>query len=336
MRRRPHGRAPCAQSRDARARAPSSWRRTARSARSANGRATTLGVTRCTRTTRRCSPIRTSTPCSSSRRRRSTPAQIIARARGRQARVLREADVAGARRVPARRGGGREASAAQGDDRLRAPLRPRATATRMRAGRIGRRSASRSWCKSQTDRQARPVRLLREVRAEERRHLPRHERARHRHRALVPAVRPKPVRVFATGTVAVHEGLKRVRRPRQRRRDDRVRGRASMACCRRRARWRTATRRRPRSPAPTGRLTIGAGARLNARRHRRRARHPPRVHADVLRALRGRIRRRAQRVRRRRALRRAVAAVAARRDRGDAHRARDPAVAASRERSVDL
>ena len=49
--------------------------------------------------------------------------QIVDALARRQARVLGKAAVARPRRMPARRGGGREASGPQGDDRLRAALR---------------------------------------------------------------------------------------------------------------------------------------------------------------------------------------------------------------------
>ena len=83
----------------------------------------------------------------------------------------------------ARRGRGRAASAPQGDDRLRAPLRSelsRRATTKIAAGAIGRPFLVRS----QTCRQERSRRLLRAVRADVRRHLPRLQRARHRPRAL--------------------------------------------------------------------------------------------------------------------------------------------------------
>ena len=163
---------------------------------------------RSTPTTRSCSPIR-------ERRRglprhaddRCMPTQIIAALEGRQARVQREAAVAGPRRLPARRGEARAAPEAEGDDRLRAPLRRELPGRARRASQSGAIGApvprALADAATRTTRPASSCKFAPTVR----RHLPRHERARHRHARAGSSASPKPVRVFATGTVAVHEGL---------------------------------------------------------------------------------------------------------------------------------
>ena len=167
--------------------------------------------------------------------------QIVGGARGRQARVLGEAARAQPRRLPARRGGRGEASAPDRDDRLRAPVRSQLSRrVRQDQGRRDRPPVPRALA---DHRQERRQRLLRALRGGVRRHPARHERPRHRHRALAARRRSGAKRVFATGTIAVHEGLARSRRRRQRRRDDRVRRRRRSRRSTRRGRWRTATRR---------------------------------------------------------------------------------------------
>jgi myo-inositol 2-dehydrogenase/D-chiro-inositol 1-dehydrogenase len=123
----------------------------------------------------------------------------------RQARVLREAFVDGARRVPRRRGGGREASAPQSDDRLRAPLRCElpGRAREHRVGRIGRPFLVRSQTTDQNDPSGFFVKFaptsggifvdmsVHDIDIA---------------RWLLGS--PKARRVFSLGTVAVHEGLR--------------------------------------------------------------------------------------------------------------------------------
>ena len=144
------------------------------------------------------------------------------RAAGRQARVLRKAAVDGARGVPRGRSGSREASASQGDDRLRAPLRRElpGRAEEHRGGR-DRPAVPRALA---NDRPERSVGLLRQVRADLGRHLRRHERARHRHRALAPGLAQGLARVLARHRRRPR-GPARLRRRRQRRCDVRVRRR---------------------------------------------------------------------------------------------------------------
>ncbi len=150
------------------------------------------------------------------------PAQIIAALQGRQARVLREAAVAGARRVPGGRGRSGEASRAQGDDRLRAPLR-RELPGRAEAASPRAPSAGRSWCaRRPATRTIRPASSC--VRADVRRHLRRHERARHRPRALAAGLAQGAARVLGRHRRRAR-GPARLRRRRQRRRDLRVRRR---------------------------------------------------------------------------------------------------------------
>ncbi len=134
-------------------------------------------------------------------------------------------------------------------------------------------------------------------------------------------------RVFATGTIAVHAGLREandvdnavatIEFDRRRDRDDlRVAddGPRPRNADRDRRHRRQAHRRAESAP--------------ESRRDRRRARRAQRVHADVLRALRRGVPQRGAGIRRRRPRGQGPAADAARRDRSDAHRHRGDRVAA--------
>ena len=113
--------------------------------------------------------------------------QIIGGARGGQARVLGKAARAQSGRLPARRGGRGEASAAEGDDRLRAPVRSQLSRrARQDQGRRDRPAVPRALADRRPERRQR---LLRALRGRLRRHPARHERPRHRHRALAARAR---------------------------------------------------------------------------------------------------------------------------------------------------
>ena len=217
---------------------------------SSRGRSASSASTRCTPTTPRCSRSRTSTPCSSSRRPRCIAQQIIdALHAGKHVFCEKplSLDLDECLRVEAEAA---KHPAAQGDDRLRAPLRrelPRRARQSIAAGAIGRPFLVRSQTLDKHDPSGFFVRFA----PTSRRHLPRHERARHRLRALAARDRPSRCACSATGTVAVHEGLRSVRRRRQRRRDLRVRRRPDGVLLRVAHDGARATRRRPRSSAPT-------------------------------------------------------------------------------------
>ena len=255
--------------------------------------------------------------------------QIIDGAARRQARVLRKAAVARCSTNAARV----EAEAAkhprsQGDDRLRAPLRRELPGRARRASRRAR-SAARSWCARRRCDKNDPSRLLRAFAPTSRRHLRRHERARHRRRALAAG------RAEAEARVRDRHG-RRARRPARSAATSTTAWRicefadgAHGAASTRRARWRTATRRTTEIIGTDGRLTVGRECRA-----RTTSRSPTRTASarectpTFYERFADAFLREAHPFRRLRARRPCAGADAARRHRGDAHRHRAAHVAA--------
>src|SRR5207244_3655066 len=227
---------------------------------------------------------------------------------------------------------GGAASTAQGDDRLRPPLRLELQ-RRIRQDplRPDRHALPSALAESRPER---PFRLFHALRAEQRRNLSRLQRARHRPRALVPRSAEAAPRI-RRGHDRDPRGLAGVWRRRQRRRHLRIRGwqaRLFLRFAHDGARPRKLDRDlRHQRPARDRREPA-----LEPRRDLRCPRRAQRVHTDVLRALRGGVPARDDGIRAGGARRSATGAHAGRRDRGDPHRRRAARVAADAARGRAL